>query len=497
MADYPIKRILKSTNLWLLLIFIVYSIFIIIQSKLQPDGFLTSDSTHYLQMAENLLNGNGMTTINLVPEISTYFATWPIGYPALIAIASFVTGVGVFWAAKLVNILLLGLCFVLIKCLFKQRAPIVGMIFFISTFTTVFVYTWSEVPFIFGMIWLVYGIVNYVEANKIRYAFHMMFAALFLFFMRYIGLIGAGIVGLIGFYYLFSKQWRHMLTCWIAGSIPMLIAGIYLFYNYLQTGLLTGMERIPRAETASEFMIMLWQGLVAEFNTLATSSHVYVAESIIILLVGLLLFVRPRHIRALFSLNRRQFLLPGMFLFVGLVYFIAIVYMRWNAHFDPFNFRLLGPATLMLWLFFISWVTQLKQRDWARWRGFLLLVLGIAFVMNVGYNTYTSLLSPSPDYADTVNKVQETYEEIPAGSIIAFENIHARYLRPDLQYIKVHFQPYFAEKESVKALRERISPNHAAGVYLQTGPIREDRYHDSFIKLIKSARDSEDFVKLE
>lgn len=494
---WKVSGFIKSPNLWLVLIFLIYSTFIILQSILHPNGYLTSDSAHYLQMAQNFLNGNGMTTVNYIPGgMSTYFATWPVGYPVLIALMSLPTGLSVFWAAKLVNIIFLALCFVLIKQLFKDRTPIVAMVFFISTFTELFVYTWSEVPFLFGLIWLVFGLVRYIETNHKRYALHMMFAAFFLFFMRYIGLIGAGIVGLVGFYYLFRKQWRQMFTCWIVGSIPILIAGIYLFINYLKTGNLTGMERIPRAETAFEFLTMLWSGLVAEFNTLATSSNVYVTESIVVLFIGLLLFIRPRHVKALFTINKEQFLLPGMFLFVGLVYFIAIVGMRWTAHFDPFNFRLLGPATLMFWLLFCGWVTQLKHPQWVRWRNVLVVVLGVAFIMNIGYSTYTSVLSPSPNYGETVRSVEETYEGIPTGSIVAFENVHARYLRPDLQFIKVHFQPYFAENESVEAFIQRVTPNDSSGIYLQTGPIREDRYHESFVELIRGTDEDSDFIEL-
>src|SRR5699024_11876785 len=100
-------------------------------------------------------------------------------------------------ASKVVNIVLLVICFVLIKCFFKDRALPVVLVFFISTFTVIFSYTWSEVPFLLGMLWLVFSIVRYIETNRKGYAFHMFIASVFLFLMRYIGLIGAGIIGLV------------------------------------------------------------------------------------------------------------------------------------------------------------------------------------------------------------------------------------------------------------------------------------------------------------
>lgn len=491
------KKLYNWSNLSLVIIFIIFTSFIISQSILHPDGYITSDSAHYLQMSKNFLAGDGMSTVNFIPDMSTYQATWPVGYPVLIAGVSFVTGLSVFWASKVVNILVFALCLLLLQRLFKEKASIVAMVFFISTFTTDFAYTWSEVPFFLGLIWLVFGIVRYVETNRYRYAVHMSLAAMFLFFMRYIGLIGAGIVGLVGFYYLFRKKWREMLTCWIAGTIPILVAGLYLVKNYIETGLMTGMERIPRAESTPEFIRMVYRGIRGEINILSTSSQVYFTESLLLIVVAIVLFVRPKHIAALFQLPKEKLLLPGMFLFAGIVYTLAIVYMRWNSHFDPLNFRLLAPATLMFWLFIISWFAQLDKESWKRWRNSLLVMFSVALLMNVGYKTYTSALSPSADYQDTIAEVEAMYEEIPSGSIVAFENIHARYLRPDLQYVKVHFRPYFATKETVDEFLGRVTPNSAAGVFLQVKSISESRYHESFVELMESAPETDNFTKLK
>lgn len=487
-----------TSHVGLIFLFIVFGLFIMVQSLYDPDGFLTSDSAHYLQMAENLLAGNGMTTPNYVPGMSTYFATWPVGYPVLIAIVSLLTGLGVFWSSKLVNIIVFGFCLLLIKRLFKQRAPIIAMVFFLSTFSTIFVYTWSEVPFLLGMLWLVYGLTRYIETNRIYYAMQLLLAAVLMFFMRYIGLIGAGIIGLLGFYYLFRKQWKNMITCWVAGGIPLLIAGVYLLLNYRGTGFPTGMERIPKTETTTEFLTMLWQAVIAEFNMLATTSDIYGILSTVIIIIGFILFIRPKHVKRLFLMDRKQFLVPGLFLLTGAIYFIAIVYMRWTAYFDPFNFRLLSPATFMTGLAIMSWISQVTSQDWKHWRRFVIFILGVAFMMNIGYKTYAAISSSDPNYMGTRTQIQKMYEEIPAGSIIAFENFHARYLRPDLQYIKVYFRPYFAENESVDDFLERITPNQAAGVFFENGAIiRKNQYHDSFDRLAVQAAKGADFIKME
>lgn len=492
------KRNLSVTNILLLVIWLGYSVFIFHQSITDSEGFITSDSAHYLQLAQNILNGDGLSTANYVEGMSTYFATWPVGYPVLIAVVSFITGLSVVWAAKVVNILCLGFCLFILKQLFNERSVHIALIFFISTFTAMFTYTWSEVPFLLGLLWLVFALVNYIHTEKKRYVVHMFFASLFLFFMRYIGLIGAGIIGLVGFYYLVKRQWKPMLTLWLTGSISIVIAGVYLLNNYIQTGLMTGMERIPRKETVEEFFIKLKDASLTEVNFLSVDIGDSLTVSFIIILLALLIFIRPRHIKAVFSIAREDLLLPGMFLFVGVVYFIGIVYMRATAYFDSFDFRLLGPATFMFVLFFVSWIAAVEKRAWRHWKNFLVVVFAVAFLSNVGMTMFETWQSEEPTYKETVAKVQDDYEAVPHGSIVAFENIHARYLRTDLQFIKVHFKPYFAEPESVEEFTERISPNHAAGVYFQTKPIVYYEYDQSFIDMMDEALDDgKAFIELE
>ncbi|MDC3416701.1 hypothetical protein [Aquibacillus salsiterrae] len=481
---------------WLICLFFGYSIYIFVQGYYDTNGYLSSDSAHYLQLAQNMLNGNGMTTTDLVPQMSGYFATWPVGYPLLIAGVASISGMDVFWAAKLVNSLLFGLCLILLERLFGNRAGLVAFVFFISTATEIFAYTWSEVPFIFGLIWLVYGISRYMTMRRFIFAVQMLFAAVFLFMARYIGLIGACIIGLIGFYYLFKREWKAMLVCWVTGIIPILFAAVYLSKNYLETGQFTGMERIPRPETSSEFWRMLTDAMVAEFNLFSISKEQFFTASIVVLVGAIVLFIRPTFIKALFTVEQRRMLVPALFFFVSVIYFVAIVYMRWSSQFDPFNFRLLGPSTVMLWLAIVGWIAKLDGKSFRRWRNTVVLLFGCTFIMTILYDTYSLAISKADKYGATRADVLETFEQIPSGSIVALENIHARYLRTDLQYIKVYQLPYFKKKESVATFIERVTPNRAKGVYLQVRPLPATRYHQSFVNLMEENKDKQ-FVQLD
>lgn len=477
----------------LVIIFVIYSTYILLQSYFHQDGFVSSDSAHYLQMAENLMMGKGMETTSLVNGISTYFAVWPAGYPLLIAGVSILTGLSVFWASKLVNIIMLALSLWLIKRLFKRDAFLFAMIFFVSTFTEVMVYTWSEVPFFFGLIWLAFSVIRYIETDRIHFAGQMMASSMFLFLMRYIGLFAAGFVGLVGFYFLWKRKWKAMWTCWIAGVIPIVAAVLYLFRNYQETGFWTGMPRVERVESIPEFFMMLKNGLIAEFNLFSVSSEIYLKLTIMVLILSVLVFLRPKHLLGLFRSGSGDHLAAQIFSMIGGLYLIMLALMRFQSHFDPFNFRLLGPATLMFWLGIFAYIRT--KEVWPRFRMMFLAVFLVCFYMNIGYQTYLAAVSPSNSYPETREEVLKLYEEIPAESIVVFENIHARYLRPDLQYIKPYFTPYFPEKESAEEFLRRIDENHARGVYVHVRPLREDRYHKSFIDLMKDHQ-GETFVQI-
>lgn len=491
------KRILNFTNISLFVVFLIYSVFIIYQSIYDENGFLTSDSAHYLQLAQNILNGDGLSTANYVEGMSTYFATWPVGYSLFIALIAFVSGLSVFWASKVVNILCLGFSFVLLKRLFHERAGAAIFAFTISTVTALFAYTWSEVPFLFGLLSLVFSLFRYIETEKKHYVVLMFLSAIFLFLMRYIGLIGGGIIGLIGFYYLFKKEWRQMFTLWITGSLVFVFAGLYLLINYINTGLATGMERIPPAESSTEFLIMLKESIMSELHLFSVQIGDSLLFPFVIVLGLLLLFIRPRHFRALFQIEKRLFLLPGLFLLVGFVYLVAIIYMRATAHFDALYFRLLGPATFMFILFLISWVIMLPKQYWRHWNILLTALLIVTLTFNLGFSLYETITKDKPTYKETVQTIEKQYEEVPQNSIVALENIHARYLRTDIQFIKVHFTPYFAEAEPVDDFLNRITPNSASGIYLQRKYLLNYGYDDSFIKLVEKAeKEKKLFIKL-
>jgi hypothetical protein len=65
-------------------------------------GMLSHDSMHYLRLAGNLVEGEGYRfSPSPGGEGPKFVATWPVGYPTLVAGLSLLTGWGVFLAGKL------------------------------------------------------------------------------------------------------------------------------------------------------------------------------------------------------------------------------------------------------------------------------------------------------------------------------------------------------------------------------------------------------------
>ena len=61
-------------------------------------GLVGYDSDYYLRQAAFFVEGRGLYSLGeLEPEP---FTTWPLGYPLAIASAAKLTGLSVFWAAK-------------------------------------------------------------------------------------------------------------------------------------------------------------------------------------------------------------------------------------------------------------------------------------------------------------------------------------------------------------------------------------------------------------
>ena len=212
--------VMKQFNYKLLLLFCILGAIVIIRSYFDPNGAITPDSSRYLQLSNNLLNGKGFHVISYnSPEGKTLFAIWPVGYPILIYIISKFTGLSVFWASKLLNVLVIGSCLLLLKSIFRSNAHWTGLIFFVHSFSSIYTFTWSEGSFLLFELIFCLSIFQYIKTSgKISWLLGVLFSGLMLFFTRYIGCFSFGIVGIIALIHLYRKRWLF-ITCLLLPSV--------------------------------------------------------------------------------------------------------------------------------------------------------------------------------------------------------------------------------------------------------------------------------------
>ena len=102
-----------GNDLFLLLLF--GAICIHIYSRAYLKGvYITSDSAGYLREAVNLAEGHGFSYDGLA-GYDTWFANWPILYPAMIAAVMRLGGSEAYLASKILTMVMVGLLLLVIR----------------------------------------------------------------------------------------------------------------------------------------------------------------------------------------------------------------------------------------------------------------------------------------------------------------------------------------------------------------------------------------------
>jgi len=118
---------------------LIYSI--ISNSYFDTNGFLTSDSTHFLKLAQSLRDNNGLDVYSWTNSgDKQFFSTWPIGYPMLIYLVSNISQLDVFWSSKIANIICAILIIFSVRRYLKVGFSIIGIIFLSGSFLNIFSY---------------------------------------------------------------------------------------------------------------------------------------------------------------------------------------------------------------------------------------------------------------------------------------------------------------------------------------------------------------------
>ena len=388
---------MKSADIKLLVLFLSITATLIIRILVEETGYNSPDSIFYLKAAQNIIDGKNyyLTHSPELPlsktiELNKYLTTWPAGYPFFIAGFAFIFFLPVFWAAKLVNIFFLSLCFLLFRNLQKDKAYILGLIFCSFTFLEVFSYTWSEGPFLFGLLWFVYSLSKYLQNYyKTIYLIQLFSSALLLFLTRYIGGFSFIIIALFSGYLFVKEKYWPAAYLFFTFFIITLLACLYFYNNFLQTGMLAGGGRLDTVKESAD--LFLWHLVTGLFNELAIIRKYYwrgepanLFIGTFLFQIGILFFIYYKYIRENTLILKSTDNIKFLFLLTGFTYLIVIIILRFISPTFPFDYRILSPFTFCLFTALLLYLIQPEQTK--NYKGafhFLIFLFSASLVFNL------------------------------------------------------------------------------------------------------------------
>ena len=415
---------------------------ILIYSKAYLNGiYISADSTGYLEEAENLVQGNGFQYDGLAGYRS-WFANWPVLYPACIAAIMLVTKVNAYLASKILAMLIVGLLLILMRVCYRKDAWIYALCLTNIGFLDLCYYTWSEVPFIlflsgFG---LVLARILKEDHPGVKWYVLLGIMGICSFLTRYFGIYvwivtGVYICALLWKYYKKREKTDfHKAVCLvITSAVSGILSMGYLMMNKIMNGMASGVSRTMWWDDFQTLTDDLIQSLLTEFfNIFSLQIPEYMenfpyrikvfAVLFIVILLMILIMKRCRH-----------FSLQSVMITMAVSYYMVFIAIRYVSSMDTFYFRFFEPATFLLCIGVIGLILpDIKNGGKAYVLGGTVTVCVILSIWSVFDRG--ELTVQQPYYEAVTEQWEQAYVEIPQKSVIIFNDIDYRssWYRPDV-----------------------------------------------------------------
>ena len=313
---------------------------IIFRIIVHPNYYTTPDSIAYLNQAEFI------KTNWLSPKGT--FTTWPIGYPAFIALISKISTLSVLVSSKVVNLCFLGGIFVILSKWFREKSWFVALIFCSYGALEILSQTWTETSFIFFLLFIVHTIKNENKYSKLKFISFLTTGITLLFLCKYTALFI--IIGLV--IYLAKSIYNHNKGLALSYIISLFIGSIfiisYLYSNYLIDGFLTGESRIENHLDQYATAWIVFKGLLNE--VFIARKHyengfpdlLFYLSIILQGIVGGIIFYNRKYIEKKSLLSNEN---TPLFI-IGFIYLTLLITARFFIPLYDFDFRLLSPFTI-------------------------------------------------------------------------------------------------------------------------------------------------------
>lgn len=476
----------KGFNLFLMaLVFSYVALFILLSSFSADTGYISPDSSNYLRLAEQILSGHGF----YVPADGRswgqeqWFSVWPVGYSSLIAATSWVSGLSVFAASKVLNCILLGANVLMLYLAFGRNGIAASLVLLTAGTMQNYTMTWSEAPFLTSLIGLVLflaGIVKHKFSLTIVKCVLLAFLLILPFSFRYIGLFVMAPAAILVMYFFKSGRSLDAIKVSLCVICATAFCIAYLLHNIVQTGHSTGMERIPAPETNLTLLWQLAKAAIKEFILIFPSGSpgsykqdLVLAVWVVFACISAFFVVKGGQASPAKRLNADSLL----FFMFGAAYLLSIIYSRWTTQFDGFSFRLLDPGFSLIFLGLAIWI--LEQKNNVRMPVMSFILFSVVVVAGVGAYKIALGFWGGQTYSVNTSNLRSNYQDIPNGAIVVFAENELVYLRPDLQIANPRYRPYSSIDEEWGDFIDSLNPE--ADIYIQTGPraLLPTRYHET------------------
>ncbi len=364
------KLKINKDKLLLGVVFIVIAVITSFRVAVHPNGYLSPDSKRYIEKAEEIKKNWKETSLSTALRVKRDFAIWPVGYPTCIAFISLITTLPPFQSSKIVNLLFLGLLFILLYKWMGEKAWFICLSFFSYGALEVISYSWSEIPFMFFIFSLAFIIENEKKYSPTYLAILVCLSLILIFLFRYIGLVYYITIAII-----IIRHWirsnKTLATIYtIALFCASIFASLYLYDNKLMTGYYTGLVRVSIGhQTILGYTKGLAQGLLNEFSVARnhffkeTPDLLYILLLLIQLVLIFITIKNKNYLKLPFLYGRKVKIL---LLFAFTYLFTLIVLKGVFTHVDKFDYRMLFPFTQVVFIALLNYISEARQKEYYR-----------------------------------------------------------------------------------------------------------------------------------
>ena len=329
---------------------------------LNPNHGTSPDSAVYLHTAT---------------DFSAYNGTFPIGYPALIRLVSWLTGLAPGWAAKLVNLLAVGVSGALwAKRLGPGRAGWLLSVWLLGQFVRLVAFTWSETMFLVLLAEVVWAMFQLDNQPDLARSVRLLALLIALFLVRYMGGFMAVVLLIV-----FRKS-PKILAVGLAAGIFIVS---YFMLNQQLTGSVWGGSRFGPVEPPGVLAGLFGRALLNESLLVRDFLPGYdnrlawlgvVLQTGWLVLVGWAFRELPKPTVSAKPGRGTAHQLARIFLLTAGVYVVVMFVLRTISPFDAPNARLMAPTTFCVIWAGLLWLTE--QPDYQQrlhWYWLVLVVL--------------------------------------------------------------------------------------------------------------------------